>query len=553
MVLRMARPFKHPKTGVYWLRKHVPLELRVLDEKLPKEMRRSLGTKNPREARRVHAEMMESIEAAWLDLRQRAGAPIPEREPKPKAPRIEKPNPTWINDQQIEGLAGAVYRATIEQSAGRRDPLSAHAWEWQENIGRMALGLAEIPEVWADWNAEEAAWGFVEPLVRKVLEEHGLDICQYSWARLRPRALEARLRAIEQILREANYDWTPDAAAAAFPELKLPLTAARLWKEYVEVRNVPSGTRKRWKPIFDGFVAFVGRDDMAIVTEDHINRWRDHLIEGGLTRTNVKKNYLICLKAIFAFAVRNKLLKANPASGAHVEIGRRDEKPVKMRALSDEEAAMILTATLAPVGKRMSVKRAAAQRWAPWICAYTGCRVNEATQLRACDIAKVDGIWCFRFTPEAGTTKNGEERDIPIAPHLIEQGFLDYAGSFEGDAPLFHNSTSKDRDALASAAETIGGRLATWVRDIGVADPAVAPNHGWRHRFKVECAGIIPEAHIDYIQAHVPVNVGRHYNRPPPRKLLPWIKKIPRYDIPGLPKAPAHGGKDAGEGDGAAE
>jgi hypothetical protein len=59
----------------------------------------------------------------------------------------------------------------------------------------------------------------------------------------------------------------------------------------------------------------------------------------------------------------------------------------------------------------------------------------------------------------------------------------------------------------------------------------VAPNHGWRHRFKVECTGIIPEATIDYIQDHVPVNIGRKYNRPPPRKLKPFIDKVPRYDV----------------------
>ncbi len=30
MVLRMSRPTKHPRTGVYWLRKRVPADIEVL-------------------------------------------------------------------------------------------------------------------------------------------------------------------------------------------------------------------------------------------------------------------------------------------------------------------------------------------------------------------------------------------------------------------------------------------------------------------------------------------------------------------------------------------
>jgi integrase len=46
----------------------------------------------------------------------------------------------------------------------------------------------------------------------------------------------------------------------------------------------------------------------------------------------------------------------------------------------------------------------------PWICAYTGARVNEITQLRANDVVNVDGIDCIRITSEAGTVKTLRER-----------------------------------------------------------------------------------------------------------------------------------------------
>jgi hypothetical protein len=47
----MTRPYRHPKTGMYWVRKVVPQELRPLIGQ--GELKRSLRTKAPHEARRL--------------------------------------------------------------------------------------------------------------------------------------------------------------------------------------------------------------------------------------------------------------------------------------------------------------------------------------------------------------------------------------------------------------------------------------------------------------------------------------------------------------------
>ena len=67
MVLSMARPWKHPKTGVYWLRRRVPDDLRALVGKV--EEKRSLRTKDPAEARTRHAEAIAELEVQWAFLR----------------------------------------------------------------------------------------------------------------------------------------------------------------------------------------------------------------------------------------------------------------------------------------------------------------------------------------------------------------------------------------------------------------------------------------------------------------------------------------------------
>jgi len=56
MALPMARPWKHPKTGVYWLRKRVPDDLRTIVGLA--EYKRTLKTKDPAEAKKVHAAML---------------------------------------------------------------------------------------------------------------------------------------------------------------------------------------------------------------------------------------------------------------------------------------------------------------------------------------------------------------------------------------------------------------------------------------------------------------------------------------------------------------
>jgi hypothetical protein len=45
----MARPWKHPKSGIYWLRKGVPADLRVALGK--REEKFGLGTRDPSEAK----------------------------------------------------------------------------------------------------------------------------------------------------------------------------------------------------------------------------------------------------------------------------------------------------------------------------------------------------------------------------------------------------------------------------------------------------------------------------------------------------------------------
>jgi hypothetical protein len=67
MVLAMSRPYKHPKTGVYWLRKRVPADIAALTGRVP--ITRTLGTKDSEQAKRKHTDVLAQLDAEWEQLR----------------------------------------------------------------------------------------------------------------------------------------------------------------------------------------------------------------------------------------------------------------------------------------------------------------------------------------------------------------------------------------------------------------------------------------------------------------------------------------------------
>lgn len=74
-------------------------------------------------------------------------------------------------------------------------------------------------------------------------------------------------------------------------------------------------------------------------------------------------------------------------------------------------------------------------------------------------------------------------------------------------------------------------RLAEVARK-AVPDPNVAPNHGWRHRFKtvgIE-AGISPRI-LDAIQGHAPRTAGDAYGEVSLRAMAEAVARLTRYAL----------------------
>jgi hypothetical protein len=103
---------------------------------------------------------------------------------------------------------------------------------------------------------------------------------------------------------------------------------------------------------------------------------------------------------------------------------------------------------------------------------------------------------------------------------MVEQGLLDYVKS-KGNGPLFYNPapeeapdadiTNPRRPRSVKAREW----LAAWVRELGVTDKEIQPNHAWRHTFKRRASRVGIEPGIrDAICAHASRTVADRYERP---------------------------------------
>ncbi|WFU42719.1 hypothetical protein QA640_09790 [Bradyrhizobium sp. CB82] len=294
---------------------------------------------------------------------------------------------------------------------------------------------------------------------------------------------EASQMADQQLMRNAGRDYTPDPKASRFPEwqdrAKAQVTSiVAAFKAYAKEAGLGARTVKKWGPIIDRLVVHVGRDDLSAVTRSLLIDWKDQLLAQGLAPRSVRDGYIAAAKATLQYAVEQDWITSNPVVGIKVRVKKKSRK--REKGFTRAEAEIILKATLAERSAKMSEEMAAAHRWVPWICAYTGARVNEITPLCPADIQTEDGIPLFRIRAE--NTKADEYRKVPIYDHLIEQGLLDYVKS-RGDRPLFYDPERGRGGTPANAQwQKVGERLASWVRGLGIPK-GVLPNHGWRHRF----------------------------------------------------------------------
>jgi len=292
----------------------------------------------------------------------------------------------------------------------------------------------------------------------------------------------------------------------------------------VTERNPRAGTIEGWKYVFLEMDEHFKGQSAASISPAEARQWIKGMISPERKAGTVSNTWLNASHTVFEWAAEHGYIPNNPFADVKVTVPKR----IRLRetqAFYPEEQRLILNAARDVVD--LSTPDAAARRWVPWICAYSGARVGEITQMRGSDIIKRDGTHALRITPDAGTVKTGNARVVPLHGHLIEQGFLDFAAG-RSEAPLFYTPRESKKPPYAQARQ----RLAAWVRSLGISDKEVQPNHAWRHTFKqiADHAGIT-ERTSNYITGHAQRDTGAKYGAPTLAQMADAMKKFPRYDL----------------------
>jgi len=432
------------------------------------------------------------------------------------------------------------------------------------DIDQTAGWKADDPLRWATKTRETASWGLdfhrslraagdlsgicsiLQDEAGYLLEAHGyvVDPSDVSGMQSLCRALnDASIRVAEAKLKRLDGDDVPTMPPPARPsegtsdllrpKVQVPLLAT--FDAYAAKQGLTPGVRDEWRRYVARLVEWLGHDDASLLTANDLRNWRDELVaettrKGSLRDpVTVRDKYITSVRATLSWAVEEQLLDQNVARDVTVRIPKKAK--VRDRSFTTEEAHSILAATLKEPTGRLSACHARARRWIPWLCAYTGARVNEFSQLRAEDVFEEGGIWAVRITPEAGSVKTNEARVVPLHPHLIEQGFPDVVAAINS-GPLFYDPSAQrvERDGSRHF-KKVGERLAQWVRmEVGVDDPHIKPNHAWRHTFKsMSYDAGIEERVADAIQGHAPKTTGRTYGSVSLAAKAEAIGRLPRF------------------------
>jgi integrase len=295
-----------------------------------------------------------------------------------------------------------------------------------------------------------------------------------------------------------------------------------------------------FKACIDQFIAFAEHNEVSEVTTDQLRKWIEHLkVVRGLSDLRIKDGYFAAIKTVFNSARKHGVIKVNPCDAIVP-----DGKPLprkREKDLRDGEAYAILKASFGP-HEDVSENVANARRWIPWLLAYTGARVAEMTRLESRHIVLEAGVWAI----DIQESKNGRPRMVPVHRDLVQQGFLDFVGRREG-MPLFFDA-EKLKDERLVVHKTRAEGLAEWARGVAkIETRSVAPNHGWRHRFKTECRRISMDREVRlYLQGHSFTLEGEKYGFFPVDVTSAWMDLFPTYDVGGSElQVERIGGRDA--------
>jgi integrase len=453
-----------------------------------------------------------------------------------------------LSQRQAFALAGEWYVWYVGRH--EENPGTLKQWNdlWVALIERLEDHAPEyvLEHGWRDldWTREPQVLEGIRPQIAdeaktaQFLALQGVVLNSEAQALFLDCVLPEFIAAILRLERVASGNYEADERPSQFAKYDgrtvRPSTGTTPWalfEAWATATQPADATVNRWRSVFlDLDKRFASASD---ISEDDAREWARKLVTPKRGQRTVNDVWITAARTVFGWARGERMIPANPFENVRVTEPRR-VRHRESQAFTVEEAATILRASSAIGEPRTTIE--GAFRWVPWLCAYSGARAGEITQLRGEDIQRRGDVHAMLITPAAGTVKTGKARAVPIHEHLIEQGFLEFVRS-RGKGPLFYdpaeeNGPSDPLNPRRAPAVVVRQKVAAWVRGLGIADDELSPTHAWRHTFKqiADRAGI-SERTSDHITGHSHRTEGARYGAPTLEGMAEALGKFPRYDL----------------------
>lgn len=448
---------KHPRTGVYRFRKSIPPELRPF---LPpphtgkRELIKTLATKDPKEASRIHVEVALLMERI-LDQARQAYAEA--------------------NSTQSKQATNA------DKSAIRIDLTRTYS------LPPDLLDDDFFISIKHEGSSPQGSTAVVssDPLP----DSTSLSINSVFNAYVKERT------PAEKTANEFKRSWRLLCEISGLT-MDSPITA--LSKHLV---------RQYKQELFDYPAFALTKELRSMGTRQLI----DHAKTNNLTRiskANINK-HLAGISAVCRYATRNYDVP-NPVEGMLINISRDEDQETKRIPYTADDLNHIFSQPI------FTKERWNNRQWLPILALYTGCRGEELAQLLVSDIREENEIPYLSIqtrdedgnivkTVKAYTAR----RNIPLHKDVIALGLLDFVKSVEesGNQRLFYDLTPYKGRMFANYTKWWGHQRTKF----RIADKRKT-FHSFRHLYKDIChRAFVPDRVQDAIMGHANDAMGEHY------------------------------------------
>lgn len=474
----------------------------------------SLETRDPRTAKERFAKAYAALQSTWQAM---------------------KDGPKPLSHKQTMALAGEIRAAFIE--AFDENPGTPERWRHvlEENAAAKAGRLNPLTIQTLKQQATDMETRFGK-LADTRLAVHGIILAPQYRQRLLMQVAEGLDDMARVNLAKAEGDYSDSGETKRYPAFEAvqaapqqtATTKSQTFKSVIDerVRRRSAGkdavplreeTVDKYRLAADEFATFRKSDDFTTITPDEADAWKLAMMEGGKLSNNTIGQRLQNVRTVIEWARRHSHNKLFPLGNPLATVERPDYQKADSdaRTYTMDEARQVLAAARKETRYDL--------RWLPWMCAYSGARIEEVAQLSKSNFFQVGDDWFYRLTTSGGKTlkTRSSQRRVPVHPDLIKEGLIEFINGL----PL-----AEDKRIFSTRSQqTIG----EWLRDtVNITRTELAPSHGWRHLFEDVClVGGVLDTAKNYITGRSTGKSGEGYGKS--EAMLPGLakelRKVPSY------------------------